>query len=66
MLKPSQFFVGPISEGEEMALLLPRGDDGERMLLFTLNGTKMAMMLESGFLAFEHSSSSLSKMTRGT
>lgn len=53
MLKPSQCFVGPISEGEEMALLIPRDDDGERMLLFTLNGTRMAVMLESSFVAFE-------------
>ena len=52
MLKPSQCFVGPISEGEEMALLIPRDDDGERMLLFTLNGTKRAVTLESGFQAF--------------
>ncbi|EQB16929.1 hypothetical protein [Sphingobium lactosutens] len=36
-----------------MALLLPRDNDGERMLLFALNSTKMAVMLESGFLAFE-------------
>jgi hypothetical protein len=57
MLRPSQFFVGPISEGEEMALLLPCGGDGERMLLFTLNGAKMAVMLESGFLAFEREDS---------
>lgn len=53
MLKPSQCFVGPVSEGEEMAMLFPRDDDGERMLLFTLNGTKMGVMLESGFLTFE-------------
>lgn len=33
-----------------MAMLLPRSADGERMLLFTLNGKKMAVMLDPNFL----------------
>ncbi|MEQ6335774.1 hypothetical protein [Sphingobium sp. MK2] len=53
MLKPSQCFVGPITQGIVMTMLLPRDDEEERMLLCKVGGKKYAVMLESDFITFE-------------